>query len=78
MISLVETWTKPTDSLEIEGFKIIHRRDCIDKRKPFGQITYLKNHQYSGKDHIEYCSIQIDDICFISVYNSPNSSHLTF
>ena len=84
LISLVETWTKPTDSLEIEGFKMIHRRDCIDKRKPFGQITYLKNNlkyenitescEYSEKDHIEYCSIKIDDICFISVYNSPNSS----
>ncbi|CAF1307832.1 unnamed protein product [Rotaria sordida] len=43
MISLVETWTKPTDSLEIEGFKVIHRRNCNDTRKPFGQITYLKN-----------------------------------
>ncbi|CAF1490338.1 unnamed protein product, partial [Rotaria sordida] len=43
VISLVETWTKPTDSLEIEGFKVIHRRDCNDTRKPFGQITYLKN-----------------------------------
>ena len=84
MISLVETWTKPTDSLEIEGFKIIHRRDCNDIRKPFGQITYLKNNlkyenitercEYSGKDHIEYSSIKIDDICIISVYNSPNSS----
>ena len=84
MISLVETWTKPTDSLEIEGFKIVHRRDCNDIRKPFGQITYLKNDlkyenitercEYSGKDHIEYCSIKIDDICIISVYNSPNSS----
>ncbi|CAF4746952.1 unnamed protein product, partial [Rotaria sp. Silwood2] len=84
MISLVETWTKPTDSLEIEGFKVIHRRDCNDTRKPFGQITYLKNDlkyenitercEYSGKDHIEYCSIKIDDICTISVYNSPNSS----
>ena len=84
MISLVETWTKPTDSLEIEGFKIIHRRDCNDIRKPFGQITYLKNDlkyeniaercEYSGKDHIEYSSIKIDDICIISVYNSPNSS----
>ena len=30
--------------------------------------------EYSGKDHIEYCSIKIDDICIISVYNSPNSS----
>ncbi|CAF4426457.1 unnamed protein product, partial [Rotaria sp. Silwood2] len=84
MISLVETWTKPDDSLEIEGFKVIHRRDCNDIRKPFGQITYLKNYlkyenitercEYSGKDHIEYCSIKIDDICIISVYNSPNSS----
>ncbi|CAF4174715.1 unnamed protein product [Rotaria sordida] len=84
MISLVETWTKPTDSLEIEGFKVIHRRDCNDTRKPFGQITYLKSDlkyenitercEYSGKDHIEYCSIKIDDICIISVYNSPNSS----
>ena len=61
MISLVETWTKP-----------------------FGQITYLRNNlkyenitercEYSEKDHIEYCSIKIDDICLISVYNSPNSS----
>ncbi|CAF1415516.1 unnamed protein product [Adineta steineri] len=84
MISLVETWTKPSDSLEIEGFKIIHRRDCNDIRKPFGQITYLKNdlkyenitekYEYSGKNHIEYSSIKIDDICIISVYNSPNSS----
>ena len=84
MISLVETWTKPSDSLEIEGFKVIHRRDCNDTRKPFGQITYLKNDlkyenitercEYSGKDHIEYSSIKIDDICIISVYNSPNSS----
>jgi len=85
MISLVETWTKPTDSLEIEGFQIIHRRDCKDTRKPFGQITYLKKNdlkyekiaercEYSGKDHIEYSSIKIDDICIISVYNSPNSS----
>jgi hypothetical protein len=84
MISLVETWTKPGDSLEIEGFKVIHRRDCNDTRKPFGQITYLKNDlkyenitercEYSGKDHIEYSSIKIDDICVISVYNSPNSS----
>ncbi|CAF1312801.1 unnamed protein product [Rotaria sp. Silwood1] len=84
MISLVETWTKPTDSLEIEGFKVIHRRDCNDTRKPFGQITYLKSDlkyenitercEYSEKDHIEYCSIKIDDICIISVYNSPNSS----
>ncbi|CAF1273477.1 unnamed protein product [Rotaria sordida] len=41
--NLVETWTKPTDCLEIEGFKVIHRRDCNDTRKPFGQITYLKN-----------------------------------
>ncbi|CAF3941766.1 unnamed protein product, partial [Adineta steineri] len=84
MISLVETWTKPSDSLQIEGFKIIHRRDCNDIRKPFGQITYLKNdltyesitekYEYSGKNHIEYSSIKIDDICIISVYNSPNSS----
>ncbi|CAF3612463.1 unnamed protein product [Rotaria sp. Silwood1] len=42
MISLVETWTKPDDSLEIEGFKIVQRRDCNHIRKPFGQITYLK------------------------------------
>ncbi|CAF1458321.1 unnamed protein product [Rotaria sp. Silwood1] len=41
MISLVETWTKPSDNLEIEGFKIVHRRDCHDVRKPFGQIIYL-------------------------------------
>ncbi|CAF1291957.1 unnamed protein product [Rotaria sordida] len=84
MISLVETWTKPSDSLEIEGFKIVQRRDCNDIRKPFGQITYLKNDlkyeniterfEYSGKNHIEYSSIKIDDICIISVYNSPNSS----
>ena len=84
LISLVETWTKSTDFLDIEGFKIIQRRDCHDKRKPFGQIIYLKNHlqyenimeryEYSGEDYIEYCSIKIDDICFISVYNSPNSS----
>ena len=84
LISLVETWTKSTDSLEIEGFKIIQRRDCHDKRKPFGQTTYLKNnlkyehiierYEYSGEDHIEYCSIKIDDVCCISVYNSPNSS----
>ena len=84
VISLVETWTKSMDSLEIEGFKIIHRRDCYDTRKPFGQITYLKNDlkyeniiercEYSGKDHIEYSAIKIDDICIISVYNSPNSS----
>ena len=84
VLSLVETWTKPTDSLEIEGFKIIYRRDCNDTRKPFGQTTYLKDGfkyenitercEYSGKDHIEYCSIKIDDICIISVYNSPNSS----
>ena len=33
-----------------------------------------KDMNTSGKDHIEYCSIKIDDICFISVYNSPNSS----
>jgi hypothetical protein len=53
MISLVETWTKLTDSLEIEGFKIIHRRDCNDTRKPFGQIIYLKNdlkYEYITKD----------------------------
>ncbi|KAF9758259.1 ATP-dependent DNA helicase PIF1, partial [Nosema granulosis] len=85
MISLVETWTKPTDSLEIEGFKVIHRRDCNEIRKPFGQITYLKNDlkyenitercEYSGKDHIEYCSIKVDDTCIISVYNSPNSPY---
>ncbi|CAF4648686.1 unnamed protein product, partial [Rotaria sp. Silwood2] len=84
MISLVETWTKPSDNLEIEGFKIVHRRDCDDVRKPFGQIIYLKNdlkyeniterYEYSGKNHIEYSSIKIDDICVISVYNSPNSS----
>ena len=84
MISLVETWTKPGDSLEIEGFKVIHRRDCTDTRKPFGQITYLKNDlkyenitercEYSSKNHIEYSSIKTDDICIISVYNSPNSS----
>ncbi|CAF5189450.1 unnamed protein product, partial [Rotaria sp. Silwood1] len=43
MISLVETWTKPSDNLEIEGFEIVHRRDCDDVRKPFGQIIYLKN-----------------------------------
>ncbi|CAF1932096.1 unnamed protein product [Rotaria magnacalcarata] len=75
--------TKPNDSLEIEGFKVVHRRDCNDIRKPFGQITYLKNHlkyesiaercEYSGKNHIEYSSIKIYDICIISVYNSPNS-----
>jgi hypothetical protein len=84
MISLVETWTKPTDSLEIEGFQIVHRRDCENTRKPFGQITYLRNDlkfenitdrcEYLGKDHIEYSSIKIDDMCIISVYKSPNSS----
>ncbi|CAF0843236.1 unnamed protein product [Adineta ricciae] len=84
IISLVETWTKPSDNLEIEGFKIVHRRDCHDIRKPFGQITYLKNHlkyeviaeryEYSGINHIEYSSIKIDDLCLISVYNSPNSA----
>ncbi|CAF2084958.1 unnamed protein product [Rotaria magnacalcarata] len=68
MISLVETWTKPSDSLEIEDFKIVHRRDCHDVRKPSGR------YEYSGKDHIEYSSIKVDDICIISVYNSPNSS----
>ena len=70
--------------MEIEGFKIIQRRNCNDTRNPFGQITYLKNdlkyeniaetYEYSGKDHIEYSSIKIDDICILSVYNSPNSS----
>ncbi|CAF1454283.1 unnamed protein product [Rotaria sordida] len=84
IISLVETWTKSSDSLEIEGFKIVQRRDCNDIRKPFGQITYLKNDlnyenilekcEYSGKNHIEYCSIKIDDFCIISIYNLPNSS----
>ncbi|CAM4966410.1 unnamed protein product [Rotaria socialis] len=84
MISLVETWTKTTDSLEIEGFKILYRRDCVDIRKPFGQIIYLKNDlkyenvtqscEYSDKNHIEYSSIKIDDMCTISVYNLPNSS----
>ena len=84
MISLVETWTKPSDKLEIESFKIVHRRDCDDVRKPFGQIIYLKNdlkyenitekYEYSEKNHIESSSIKIDDICIISVYNSPNSS----
>ena len=83
-LSLVETWTRPTDSLEIEGFQIVHRRDCKDVRKPFGQIMYLKSnfkyeniverYEYSGNDHIEYSSIKIDDVCLISVYNSPNSS----
>ena len=83
MISLVETWTKPSDNLEIEGFKIVHRRDCDDVRKPFGQIIYLKNdlkcknitekYEYSGKNHIESSSIKID-ICIIYVYNSPISS----
>ena len=83
MISLVETWTKPGDPLEIEGFKIVQRRDCNDIRKPFGQITYLKDDlnyektlercEYSGKNHIEYSSIKVDDICIISVYNSPNA-----
>ncbi|CAF1095355.1 unnamed protein product [Rotaria sp. Silwood1] len=42
MISLVETWTQPSDNLEIEGFKIVHRCNCDDVRKPFGQIIYLK------------------------------------
>lgn len=84
VICLVETWTKPTDSLEIEGFKVIHRRDCKDVRKPFGQITYIKNNlkyenitercEYFEKDHIEYCSVKVNEICIISVYNSPNSS----
>jgi hypothetical protein len=84
VLSLVETWTRPTDSLEIEGFQIIHRRDCKDVRKPFGQIMYLKSnfkyeniverYEYSGNDHIEYSSIKIDDVCLISVYNSSNSS----
>ncbi|CAF1407300.1 unnamed protein product [Rotaria sordida] len=84
IISLVETWTKSSDSLEIEGFKIVQRRDCNDIRKPFGQITYLKNDlnyenilekcEYSGKNHIEHCSIKIDDFCIISIYNLPNSS----
>ncbi|CAF1440259.1 unnamed protein product [Adineta ricciae] len=84
MISLVETWTKSSDNLEIEGFKIVHRRDCHDVRKPFGQVIYLKDdlqyetiterYEYSGKDHIEYSSIKVGDICVVSVYNSPNSS----
>ena len=43
VISLVETWTKPSDNLEIESFKIVYRRDCDDVRKPFSQIIYLKN-----------------------------------
>jgi hypothetical protein len=30
MISLVEIWTKPTDSLQIEDFNIVQRRDCND------------------------------------------------
>ena len=84
MISLFETWTKPSDNLEIEGFKIVHRRDCDDIRKLFGQIIYLKTdlkyenitekYEYSGKNHTESSSTKIDDICIIYVYNSPNSS----
>ena len=65
LISLVETWTKLTDSLEIEGYKIIHRRDCNDTRKPFGQIAYLKNdlkcenitERYSRTSHSGHSSI---------------------
>lgn len=30
--------------------------------------------EYSEKDHIEYCSVKVNEICIISVYNSPNSS----
>ncbi|CAF1553110.1 unnamed protein product, partial [Adineta ricciae] len=84
IISLVETWTKSSDNLETEGFQIVHRRDCHDVRKPFGQVIYFKNdlqyetiierYEYSGKDHIEYSSIKVGDICIVSVYNSPNSS----
>ena len=62
MISLVETWTKPTDSLEIEGFKIIHRRDCFDKRKPLGQITYLKKNLNNKDDDLpKIKTVKIED-----------------
>ena len=44
----------------------------MDNNLKYENIT--ERCEYSGKDHIEYCSIKIDDICFISVYNSPNSS----
>ena len=84
MRSLVETWTQPDDSLEIKGFKIVQRLDCNDIRKPFGQITYLRNDlnfenivqrcEYSGKSHIEYFSIKVGHICVICVYNLPNAS----
>ena len=70
--------------MEIGGFKIAHRRHCDDIRKPFGQIIYLKHdlkyeniterYEYSGKDHIEYSSMEIDDIYMIFVYSSLNSS----
>ena len=33
-----------------------------------------ERYEYSGKDHLEYSSIKVDDICIISVYNSPNSA----
>ena len=88
MIVLVETWTKPSDWLEIGGFKIAHRRHCDDIRKPFGQIIYLKHdlkyeniterYEYSGKNHIEYSSMEIDGIYMISVYSSSNCKHSIF
>ena len=34
----------------------------------------MERYEYAGKDHIEYSSVKVDDICIISVYNSPNSS----
>ncbi|CAF1310151.1 unnamed protein product [Rotaria sordida] len=80
MISLVETWTKPSDYLEIERFKIVQRPHSHHIQKPFGQIIYFKYEsiaeicKYSGKNHIEYSSIKIDHFCIISIYNSPNSS----
>ena len=44
--------------LDIEDFEVIHRRNCIDKRKPVGQIPYLKNHLQHMRKSPEHVNTQ--------------------
>ena len=87
LICLAETWTLPTDSFILDGFKCIHRTDCNRaKRFAFGTFIFAKetilhnlnlfyeNQTILDKGHLTIVGIKIKTTAIIFVYKSPKVS----
>ena len=83
LLMLVETWLLPSDEIILNGFEVMRRIDCTDKRRPFGSILLVSESEvknvkvldsqtyYEANSSLSVVSYLFKGIGITFLYKSP-------